>query len=344
MPTAPTVSSSDFSEKSAWSPVPGGWRPLFGRVAESGFSLEWHEFDLFGPLPWDPSFHPGAIEVCLNLEGCADLSADGSGCVLNPLCQSIYHHGQPGLSARRLPGGRHRFLTVEFSREFLRTHLASGLNHLHPDVRSVLDGRQESSFVLPPEPLPSALFPLIESLRHCPAFQPAQPTWFLCKALEVAALLLFKPSGDELFCTRAQRAARERVEKARSILVERLAQPPSLEELARTVGCSSFYLSRQFSAETGLTLPQFLRRIRLEKAAELIRSGRCNVTEAAMEVGYNSLSHFSTAFHEMFGCCPGLYPQRFNPVIRPAASAGNTPAVPPGRTAGPRTTTPRPRP
>ena len=32
------------------------------------------------------------------------------------------------------------------------------------------------------------------------------------------------------------------------------------------------------------------------------------VTEAALEVGYNSLSHFSAAFHETFGCCPGLYP------------------------------------
>ena len=33
-----------------------------------------------------------------------------------------------------------------------------------------------------------------------------------------------------------------------------------------------------------------------------------DVTEAALEVGYNSLSHFSAAFHETFGCCPGLYP------------------------------------
>jgi len=32
------------------------------------------------------------------------------------------------------------------------------------------------------------------------------------------------------------------------------------------------------------------------------------VTEAALEVGYASPSHFSQAFHEAFGCCPGLYP------------------------------------
>jgi AraC-like DNA-binding protein len=47
--------------------------------------------------------------------------------------------------------------------------------------------------------------------------------------------------------------------------------------------------------------------VRLERAAHLLRSGRCNVTEAAMAVGYTSLSHFSKAFWETFGCCPGLY-------------------------------------
>jgi AraC-like DNA-binding protein len=46
----------------------------------------------------------------------------------------------------------------------------------------------------------------------------------------------------------------------------------------------------------------------MERAAELLRSGRYNVTEAALEVGYSSLSHFSQAFCQVIGCCPGLYP------------------------------------
>ncbi len=57
-----------------------------------------------------------------------------------------------------------------------------------------------------------------------------------------------------------------------------------------------------------MTLPQYLRKTRMERAAELLRSGDFNVTEAALEVGYSSLSHFSLAFHQTFGCCPGLYP------------------------------------
>ena len=50
----------------------------------------------------------------------------------------------------------------------------------------------------------------------------------------------------------------------------------------------------------------------MERAAELLRSGRYNVTEAATEVGYASLSHFSKAFCETIGCCPVLYPMAKN--------------------------------
>ena len=113
---------------------------------------------------------------------------------------------------------------------------------------------------------------------------------------------------QELFCTRQQRVAQERIEQVILLLKQNLADPPSLEELGRRVGSSPFHLSRIFSAQTGKTITQYLRQLRMERAAELLRTGEHNVTEVALEVGYNSLSHFSTAFHEAFGCCPGLYP------------------------------------
>jgi AraC-like DNA-binding protein len=120
--------------------------------------------------------------------------------------------------------------------------------------------------------------------------------------------LLQPTTGKEMFCTRQQRLAQERVERVIFLLKQNLAEPPSLEALGRKIGCSHFYLSRIFSTQTGQTITQHLRQLRMEKAAELLRSGDYNVTEAALEVGYSSLSHFSAAFHETFGCCPGLYP------------------------------------
>jgi AraC family transcriptional regulator len=312
-----------FAEAPAWTPVGNGWRPLFGRFGDLGFSLEWHDFETSAPVDWGRSFHPGSVEVCLNLDGVGEIQCESRPSVLGPGTAAFYYQGLPGLTAVRRPAIRHRFITIEFSHEFLTRHFAHASEHLHPIIAEVIAGTRTESGIASIEPMGATLLPLVDSLRHCPVFQPAQGVWFQCKALEAAALLFFRPAEGDLFCTRAQRAARERIGRARSILAANLANPPSLEELARQVGCSSFYLSRQFSAATGMTLQQYLRRIRLERAAELLRTGQCNVTEAALEVGYSSLSHFSTAFHELFGCCPGLYPRQYSPNPFPTGAPAN---------------------
>ena len=127
--------------------------------------------------------------------------------------------------------------------------------------------------------------------------------------LEILAQTIYPDENpDELFCQRHQRGNRERVERVRYLLERDLENPPSLDMLAREVACSPSYLSRIFAQEAGASIPKFLRLKRMEKAADLLRTGRANVTEAAFAVGYASLSAFNKAFVERFGCCPGLYP------------------------------------
>ena len=297
-----------FAEAPAWKAVGKGWRPLFGNYRELGFSFEWHEFASNEEFDWGRSFHPGSVELCLNLDGTGKLSDARQTIEVPPQSFAFYYQGQPPLAATRKANEHHCFITVEFSPTFLKEHFQKQRDNTHPLVRSVVCGQAQESVVVPPERLVATLLQLVESLRHCPVFNPAQEMWFRSKALEVAAHLFFRPAQGELLCTRTQRLARERIEKAKLILKERMQNPPSLEDLARIVNCSPFYLSRQFGQEGGATMQQFLRQIRMERAAELLRSGKCNVTEAALEVGYNSLSHFSSTFHETFGCCPGLYP------------------------------------
>lgn len=273
-----------------------------------GFSFEWHEFLAKEEFDWSRSFHPGSMELCLNLGGRGNL-ADGRTTVeILPQTFAFYYQGNPALTARRHAGEEHRFITIEFSPLFLDAHFRQHAENLCPLVRSVMRGEARESVVTPPERIVVTLRQLVEGLRHCPVFTSAREVWFRAKALEVATHLFFSPAAGELLCTRTQRLARERVEKAKLILRERMQDPPPLDELARLVHCSPFYLSRQFAQSGGMTMQQYLRQIRMERAAELLRTGKCNVTEAAFEVGYNSLSHFSSAFHETFGCCPGLYP------------------------------------
>lgn len=295
--------------------VPGR-HSLFGDVQAAGLSFEWHDFTTAEAVAWTRASHPGSLELCLNLEGRAAWTAGGQTIDLRPRMSLYYSQGDPPLTASRLGGGRHRFLTVEFAPEFLREHLGGDRDHLHPSILGVLEGTGRGSMIGLPEPMGMGVVQLIEGLQRCPVFRSAQATWFRCKALELAAQLFFRPPEGELFCTRQQRGACERAARVRGILQEQLADPPTLEELGRRVGCSPFYLSRQFSEATGLTIQQFLRQARLERAADLLRTGDYNVTEAALEVGYSSLSHFSVAFREMFGCCPGLYPHGTVPGFR----------------------------
>lgn len=300
-----------FSERPVWSALGAGWRHLHGSVRGAGVSFEWHDFKANGEFDWGKSFHPGSVEVCLNLEGNGQVTLNKSEAIFTPLTVGFYRRAEKPLNAIRAAGQRHQFLTVEMSFDFLRQQLGEHSARLHPLVREAVSERTEASAVAPTTRLTSRLQQLIASLRDAPVLALAQPVWYRAKALEVTAELFFiVPAGQELFCQRQQRLSSERVEKVITLLRENLAEPPTLEEIGRAVGCSPFYLSRTFSTATGLTIPQYIRQLRMERAAELLKAGRLNVTEVAMEVGYSSPSHFSQAFHETFGCCPGLYPLR----------------------------------
>lgn len=300
-----------FTERPVWRVVGDGWRHLHGSVRGAGVSFEWHDFKTHEEFDWGRSFHPDSVEICLNLEGEGRVSSNKQEAVFVPLTGGFYRQGERSLCATRSANQRHQFLTVEMSFDFLRRRLSEFVTSLHPLVRNVVAGQSEKSAVTPPTRLTSRQQQLLASLRDRPVLALAQPLWYQAKALEVAAEFFFIAPGDhELFCQRQQRIAAERVEKVIALLREKLAEPPTLEEIGRAVGCSPFHLSRTFSTATGLTIPQYIRQLRLERAADLLRSGKFNVTEAALEVGYSSLSHFSQAFHETFGCCPGLYPLR----------------------------------
>lgn len=295
-------------EAGLWRGLGARWRQLFGDFATLGVSFEWHELAPGDPVRWDPSFHPGSVELCLNLAGSAEVQAGSQVLRLEPWTAGFYRQGNPSLTAVRHAGQTHQFITVEWSPSFLARTLDGNLADLHPVARAVLDEQEDSRVggIIPLDPRQRAL---VGSLRHPPVLAAAQSLWYRAKAVELLGEFLFQaPCEEELFCRRHQRTALDRVQLATQVLRRDLANPPSLEELGREVGCSPFYLSRTFSKGMGMTVPQYLRQIRLDHAALLLREGRHNVTEAALAVGYNSLSHFSQAFHQRFGCCPGLYP------------------------------------
>ena len=317
------------AENGVWRNIQGEWRQLFGSFSREGISIEFHHFRSEKELDWSRSFHADSLEICLNLQGSGVLRAGREETVIGVRSVACYLPGgrKAGFVATRKPGEHHHFITLEMSREYLLRRLGSHVPALDAPLRAYVEGTDAVGTAhADVRPMSMAVQNIARVLAEPPvsAVAPAGRLWYEAKILELLSLLVFAPdapkSAGEMFCDRQKRLGRERVEQACAILARDLENPPTLEMLAAEVGCGAFHLSRMFSQQVGQTVPQYLRQLRLERAAQLLREGRCNVTEAAMAVGYSSLSHFSKAFWEAYGCCPGLYG---NPKLRAAAQKAN---------------------
>ncbi|MBB4042373.1 signal transduction histidine kinase/ligand-binding sensor domain-containing protein/DNA-binding response OmpR family regulator [Bacteroides reticulotermitis] len=81
----------------------------------------------------------------------------------------------------------------------------------------------------------------------------------------------------------------------------------SVEELSRELGMSRVHLYKKLTAITGKSPVEFIRVIRLKRAAQLLRESQLNISEIAYEVGFNNPKYFSKYFKEEFGVLPSDY-------------------------------------
>jgi AraC family transcriptional regulator len=116
---------------------------------------------------------------------------------------------------------------------------------------------------------------------------------------------------------------------------------PNTQALAQAAGFSAFHFSRVFTGMIGESPGEFLRRLRLERAAHQLQNG-ARVTEVAWDAGYESPEAFCRAFRTSFGCVPSRFRQAKRSFTLPAPSglhyepSGNIPRFVPQNTLGDR--------
>jgi DNA-binding response OmpR family regulator len=84
----------------------------------------------------------------------------------------------------------------------------------------------------------------------------------------------------------------------------------NVDMLSREVGISRAQLHRKMKELTGIPTSEFIRNIRLEQAARLLKEQKINVTQVAYTVGFSNLAHFSTIFRKHFGVAPSEYAEQ----------------------------------
>jgi AraC family transcriptional regulator len=102
----------------------------------------------------------------------------------------------------------------------------------------------------------------------------------------------------------ANEADREKIVKAREILLQHIGEPITIKELSRKVAINECYLKKGFKELYGTTIFDFYQSQRMEHARYLLYEKGLTVTEVSMMLGYSSISHFSTAFKKQTGLKP----------------------------------------
>jgi AraC-like DNA-binding protein len=104
-----------------------------------------------------------------------------------------------------------------------------------------------------------------------------------------------------------QNAEPPTITRAKEYILEHQAEDISLGQVAKAVNTSTFYFCKMFKKATGLNFTNYLSRVRIERAKNLLLNPNLRVSEIAFEVGFQSLTHFNRVFKRIIGQSPTEY-------------------------------------
>jgi AraC-like DNA-binding protein len=109
------------------------------------------------------------------------------------------------------------------------------------------------------------------------------------------------------YCADPARYAESRINHVLSYIGKNLSQELRETELAELVGQSVSAFSRYFRRHTGVPFVQYVNRLRINLACQLLMSGELNITDICYQVGFNNLSNFNRQFLSLKGMSPSRW-------------------------------------
>ena len=121
---------------------------------------------------------------------------------------------------------------------------------------------------------------------------------------------ILKNCHYELYTTTeaaAQLRQTKKIERIISYIDENCWRKVTLTEIGQNLGLSMGYLSHLFYNSLGISFHEYLKRIRCEKAAELLQSTPLSILEVSEQCGFSDVKYLRVAFMERYGCLPHDY-------------------------------------
>lgn len=127
------------------------------------------------------------------------------------------------------------------------------------------------------------------------------------KVLELLSLYFNKNDKDQSCPFLDDEENVDKIKKAKQIIIENMAEPPSLQKLADEIDLPLIKLNDGFKHIYGDTIFNFLLDYKLEYARKMLISKKHNVSEISHLIGYSTASHFISAFKKKYGTTPKQY-------------------------------------
>lgn len=100
------------------------------------------------------------------------------------------------------------------------------------------------------------------------------------------------------------------IEMTRNYIKENYSKDISLDDIAKKIGLNASYFSQLFKQKTGKTFVHFKSEVRLQEAMRLLCQPEKNVTEVALDVGFNDITYFARAFKKYTGLSPSEFREK----------------------------------
>lgn len=159
------------------------------------------------------------------------------------------------------------------------------------------------------QPLNPALAMVIDQLFNLDFNSNTLKLYYRAKILEILSLYFTREEdkGMEKCPFLLDEVNVKRIRQAKQIIIERMANPPGLEELAKEIGLNTYQLKVGFKNIYGNTVHKYLTDYRMNQARKMLDAGQLRVNEVGYQVGFSNSSHFIAAFKKKFGVTPKKY-------------------------------------
>lgn len=280
-----------FSEKR----IPGSWQYSVRRYAKTSQLMVGEEGTLY--YHYDENRHLQFLELKFCVSGqtyCSHASNNCEECKLNKLAQCVEQSDTVDLL-------QFRFEPVHLT-NLIRSE---GVNQ---ETDAILNFRYRHTFSKPIQITGRIRHTLDSILNH--RYEDAVENIFINAQTQILLLYTLESVSslkeDEVPACKflSYQDEREKIIRAREILLSHIGDPITIKELSRKVAINECYLKKGFKVMFGTTIFDFYQDQRMEHARYLLYEKGLTVSEVSAQLGYSSISHFSTAFKKHTGLKP----------------------------------------